>query len=334
MDLDSMIVEIGYHLSNSSEAVYTDEEVGSAIALAVADISRIMPAQKLLDITLKFSYNGEAVDTDADTVTVPITLDHSMIKPSSESLTSSDGTTTYIRDTDYSMDYVNGILTPLADGSLVKDTSYLISYTLLKNGFSISSIVDGLLIISQIEYPAGETPQKKVSWTRYGDYVFIDSGVTGSQEQLVENKHVFLYYLSDYDAPTASDGEGEGSTGTDGTYPLFLDSVVMLGAEAYLLFARANKMVNLATTSISTGEGYVSSGSSKVDTTNRGGSSVAPTYGRLAEIEAANGMTYSKLAEACLSQARMKQQEFWNVLRDKTQMRKETATTDVRQIKS
>ena len=59
---------------------------------------------------------------------VAVDLDHTGIQQYSETVTTVAGTTTYVRDTDYTMDYVAGTITMLAGGSLTTATAYYIDY--------------------------------------------------------------------------------------------------------------------------------------------------------------------------------------------------------------
>jgi hypothetical protein len=58
----------------------------------------------------------------------PVSLANPNIVSGSEVVTSSDGLTTYVNGTDYTMDYVGGKITVLSTGSMVDATSYLIDY--------------------------------------------------------------------------------------------------------------------------------------------------------------------------------------------------------------
>jgi len=66
----------------------------------------------------------EAWTTDSG---VAVSLDNKAIVQYSETVT--DGTTTYTRDTDYSIDYVAGTITMIAEGGLVDATAHDIDYT-------------------------------------------------------------------------------------------------------------------------------------------------------------------------------------------------------------
>lgn len=224
----------------NSGATITDPEVRDCIDKAVRDLSRYYPRELIYDVALSFSVTDESITT-GETLTTAISLAGQMIKPKSESVKSIDGSTAYTRDTDYSMDYVNGVLTPISDGSMVAETEYYISYTKLRTGFSISAIADALLNINKVEYPAGSVPSEDWSFDRWGSFMFLTSGPVDSQMELSEGQHAFVFYRAYHTSPT---------TKTHGTYPRFLDEVIILGAESYALLLRVMKLVNDAKTLI------------------------------------------------------------------------------------
>jgi len=75
------------------------------------------------------------VEVTDESVTVisatAVDLDNTGIQQYSETVTDTTGTTTYTRDTDYTMDYVAGTITMLAGGSMVTATEYYIDYLYL-----------------------------------------------------------------------------------------------------------------------------------------------------------------------------------------------------------
>lgn len=66
-------------------------------------------------------FNSNTLDNWVD-------LDHNKIIPYTEVVTSTDGSTTYIRGTDYQMDYEDGQIKCLSTGSMSASTDYLIDY--------------------------------------------------------------------------------------------------------------------------------------------------------------------------------------------------------------
>lgn len=109
----------------------------------------------------------ESFTSDFD---VAVSLDNEAIVQYSETVTTTDGTTTYTRDTDYSMDYVAGTITVDSTGSMSDATEYYIDYLYYTQGipnkfcieydatnakyvFRIDPVPDAIYIASLI-YPA------------------------------------------------------------------------------------------------------------------------------------------------------------------------------------
>lgn len=236
--ISRMRVELSDPESPTTE-VWEEEDLENCIVKATSDLSRVLPREKMLDVTLLFTVTDEDITTHATILITPITLASQMVKPLTDVVKNVAGTTTYIRDIDYTMDYVNGVMTPKVGGALVINTSYHISYTKIKIGFSIANISDELLRIEAVEYPAGSVPQKFVSYKRWGDYVYVTSSETDSQAEMSTTSHIFVFYFAEHDPASSID---------HASYPLFLDSVVILGSVSYALFMRVLKLINSAIT--------------------------------------------------------------------------------------
>jgi hypothetical protein len=71
------------------------------------------------------SVTDESFTSSSD---VAVQLDHSAIVQFSEVVTTTAGTTTYIKDTDYTMDYEDGYITVLSTGSMADATAFYIDY--------------------------------------------------------------------------------------------------------------------------------------------------------------------------------------------------------------
>jgi len=232
-------IRVNLHDPDSSTAIWKEDDLLNCIVRAVSDLSRVLPDEKLYDHTLVFTVTNE--DWTSAAAGTWVTLANSMIKPESETVKNVAGTTTYTRDTDYTMDYAGGKITITSTGSMATLTAYRISYTKLQIGLSIASIKDTLLKIKKVEYPVGQTPQPAPDFELYGSYLTLKSGTSASQSQLSAGKHVWVYYQAEQTAPTAT---GHGS------YPRFLDEVVVMGAESYALFQLAISIISTVKTDI------------------------------------------------------------------------------------
>lgn len=74
---------------------------------------------------------NESFTSDSDTA---VSLDNKAIVQFSEVVTTTDGVTTYIRDTDYSMNYTAGAITVDSTGSMSDATEYYIDYLYMEKG--------------------------------------------------------------------------------------------------------------------------------------------------------------------------------------------------------
>jgi len=142
---------------------------------------------------------------------------------------------TYTRDTDYTMDYMNGKITTIDGGNMYLGTYYRIDYSKDTGIVDISSLTN-LIRVLRVEYPLKTAAvMELIPFSIWGDLLFI------APEQMVENKHIILYYQCSHTAPTSD---------TDGSFPSFLDELVLTGASAYALMTRAVELENDAKTSL------------------------------------------------------------------------------------
>src|SRR3990172_469321 len=92
-------------------ALWSDTQLNRAIDEVTADITRLMPLEKFWDKTFRLQVSAESF-TSATAGTAKA-LANKAIKYKSETVTNAAATVTYVRDTDFSMDYVNGTITVL-----------------------------------------------------------------------------------------------------------------------------------------------------------------------------------------------------------------------------
>ena len=170
-----------------------------------------------------------------------IWLGYKPIKPKSETVTNAAGTTTYSRDTDYTMDYYNGAIRFINGGSMAAATAYLVSYTKSKLGMDISSILPVASRISRVEYPADQVPQQFANFSIYGDFLHIGSKLTGQSQQEMSTNHIAVYYEQPHSPP---------SEGSPGSYPAILDELVSIGAGGDALLTKAMELEHQAVTDL------------------------------------------------------------------------------------
>jgi len=93
-------------------------------------IDQITPEEFARDVSTE-NTTGEVFTSDHD---VAVSLDNNAILQYSETVTSSDGTSTYARSTDYNISYVGGTITVLSTGSMADATSFKIDYLNWRTG--------------------------------------------------------------------------------------------------------------------------------------------------------------------------------------------------------
>lgn len=93
--------------------------------LVIKDESNANIINQLTPEEFNREYNATQVTEESITCAATVTLANTGIVQYSETVTNSAGTTTYTRDTDYSMNYTTGVLTNI---TLTVGTTYLVSY--------------------------------------------------------------------------------------------------------------------------------------------------------------------------------------------------------------
>lgn len=214
--------------------LWQDTELDRCIQRAVEVLSRFYPQQLAYEHTIDYAVTDEAYTTAAAGTAKALT--NKPIRPKSEVVTNAAGTTTYTRDTDYTMDYINGECTTIsvANGGSIGDAagiSLLVDYTKSRIGIDISALVADLIRVDRVEYPADKVPQTKMPFNIWGDFLYLESIEPGeSQAEWADKEHIVIYYEKKHTAPLVAAAP---------SYPAFLDEVVCLGAGAYALLLKA-----------------------------------------------------------------------------------------------
>lgn len=214
--------------------VYTSAICDRAITHAVADLSRLLPLNKMHDTTVSLTVTNEAWTSDHD---VAVTLNNHPIKYESETVTNNAGTTTYTRDTDYTMDYMNGTVTALSTGSIADSTAHKISYTKHPRMIDVSGITD-MMRIKKLVYMDEATDDiwQDIPFKLWENFIILKKS-----GDLVANEHVYLYYETIHTIPAAA---------ANGSYPEPWDEMVIVGAKGYACMVRAHDMIDAAATAL------------------------------------------------------------------------------------
>lgn len=224
MTLEEMRTALKTDLADTD---WSETELDRGITRAVEDLTRFLPDEKVKEITYILEKDDES--WTSTTYGAYVSLANKPIKYDSEEVTSDPAGTTYERDTDYTMDYMNGEITVISGGGMAETTAYLISYEMHREALDISSITD-LVRIGRVEYPLSTNEVKEfIPFAYWNDMLFI------SPKQFTDEYHIAIYYDAQCVAPT---------TGVVGSYPLFLDEIVVKGALAYCLITRGLEMAD------------------------------------------------------------------------------------------
>jgi ABC-type transporter Mla subunit MlaD len=171
-----------------------------------------------------------------------IDLDNKPIKPETETVTDATGATTYTRDTDYEMDYINGRIRLISGTTMSDNTAHLIDYTKSKLGIDISPIIPVITKVVAVEYPVDNVPQTFVSFNIWEKFLHIGSPKAGvSQSHLTDKEHIAVYYERPHKYPNLL---------APSSYEDFLDQVVSVGSAAYMLLMKAYQYEHQAVTDL------------------------------------------------------------------------------------
>lgn len=213
---------------SSYSQVYEDAELARCIERSVADLSRFLPREQFYETTLIQTVTAEAF-TSASAHGTYATLANRFIKPKTETVTDAGATTTYTRDTDYTIDYTNGKITTVSTGSMAVSTAYKITYTKQYLKVDLSSLTD-LIRVHRVEYPTYEVPQHFCSFDIFNGMLTISDD--DGQKALADKEHIVVQYDSYHTIPTST---------AAGSYPLFLDNTVLHLASAYAILIYVQK---------------------------------------------------------------------------------------------
>jgi len=93
-------------------------------------VDQILPEEFAREVSTN-NITDESFTSDED---VAVSLDNKAILQYSETVTTTDGATTYTRDTDYTMSYTSGTITVLSTGSMSDATAYEVDYLYWSKG--------------------------------------------------------------------------------------------------------------------------------------------------------------------------------------------------------
>jgi len=136
MNLADIRTNIKTMLSISAEI--SDAEIDRAMNQAVAVLSRFFPRERIAQTIYNEDITAESFTSNHGTA---VALASKPVKFGSETVTTSPAGTTFAKDTDYEMDYINGTITTLTAGAIADATAHLITYKMDMTVLDISNVL-------------------------------------------------------------------------------------------------------------------------------------------------------------------------------------------------
>ena len=194
-NITQLVDAVEQQVGDSANTYLSAAEAKEAVKKAIYDLSRHSPLQKTYEYTV--SDRDVTNETFTSSHGVAVSLANKPIVHGSEVVTNIAGTTTYARDTDYTMDYMSGTITTLTAGTMVTATNYYIDYKKSSIAIHLSAITD-LIRVAYVEFPLGSVPQDIKNFSVWGNFLFIGAGGKRSQEKMGEDEHLVLYYEAEH----------------------------------------------------------------------------------------------------------------------------------------
>ncbi len=218
-------------------SLYPDAMIDAGIFESVSDISRLTPRELVhVEVLHSRTVTAGTTPTLTDVGTWYDILASGNFKPvdqqSTMLITSSDGNTTFVEYTDYIIDYVQGRIQRITGGAMTA-TTFLATYEKSLRGIDLSTLTD-LISISQVEISqsGGQSFQEYTSLWQWGDILWLQAKGDNSAPALGENDHVRIWYNAEHTKPGVAAG----------SYPAYMDDVVVKGGAAYTLFSKHREL--------------------------------------------------------------------------------------------
>lgn len=224
-------------------AEISDAELDRAMEQATAALSRFSPREVVYQTVYNLDVTAESFTTDASD-DVDVTLGNKPIRFNSETVTNSGATVTYVRDTDYELDYINGAIRTISGGGMSASTSHLITYEMDGVLIDIDTVLTEPIEIQRVDLlTAEEIPVEMEGWSVFGGFLEILNRGDESQRRIIDNTHIRIYYTAHHAEPAAS---------TSGSWPRFLDEVMLIGASGFALLIEMNQRQHAAVVDLAT----------------------------------------------------------------------------------
>ena len=214
---------------------YTDAMIDQAVFSAVSDISRLAPRQQIhIEILHTRTVTAESFTNTHGTW---VTLNNYIDETVAVVVTNEAATITYNDegdDPDFLIDYIQGRIQSLSTGDMSNSATHKITYERSLRHISLNTLTGIIGDPSTVEIArrGGQVYQSYASFFIWGDVLILQSsdddyGST-SGPALSEGDRIRVWYNAEHAKPGAAAG----------SYPVYMDDVVLKGAIAYSLFSK------------------------------------------------------------------------------------------------
>lgn len=142
-------------------------------------LDQVTPEELQREITTTEITNESFITTTLGTA---VSLAHQGLVQYSETVTNVAGTTAYTRDTDYSMSYTAGTITPITGGSMAATTTYHVDYLYYEDGAPTQFCLEYDAVNSRYVFRVAPTPNGTYITSLL--YPALPSALSGSVEPL------------------------------------------------------------------------------------------------------------------------------------------------------
>ncbi len=227
---NTMRTNLAIMLGDRGGTEWDDLDYDRAISMAVEELSRYHPLESVAEINFNLDIADESFTSSYG---VAVSLTASPMEPKSETVTSDPAGTTFDREDDYELDYINGTITVLSTGAMADATGFLITYQRDQTLINLTSVMTKQIEIQLVEYRVGQVPQSMASFDVHGNFLTILSVNGRTQSRISDDTNLRIWYTAFHTDPGDS---------TSGSFNRVFDELVQLGAAGQALRIKAMEM--------------------------------------------------------------------------------------------
>lgn len=234
----TFVANTAIELGTTVDGNISTTELNRVMSKAVNDVTKYAPLELVKEAIIVVDVTAEAQTLSSDAAT----LSNKPVEWGSVTVTSDPAGTTYVEDTDYTIDYIAGTIdTSMTGGTIGASDSILITYRIDRRIVDISSLLTRPIEITHVEYPVRSGKQYFSNIQVHGDYLTLTTQEGAGQGKVVEDQHIRLWYNASHTDP---------GDATSGSIPEYLDETVQMGVTGYGARVLSSKALQAALTAL------------------------------------------------------------------------------------